>query len=303
MTEWYANGPLGLEQGFTLGARPAGRRAGPLTLSLAVSGNVRGKLSRRADAVTFTRPGVSLAYRGLIATDARGRQLPAGIELRDGVLLIRVYDRGARYPLRIDPFVQQAKLTASDGATNDFLGNSVAVDGNTVVAGAPGATVNGHAIQGAAYVFVKPAGGWANATETARLTASDGAAGDDLGISVWRAASRESGSSTVSASPTIGCANDSARPGVSRSASRNLSAAASARSCGRPDSGAALRSSLPGPSTATTCARRSQSLPRRAMRTSTLRPTAPAPNSRTRCANSTLGRLDSVASAVVSSRR
>lgn len=48
---------------------------------------------------------------------------------------------------------QQAKLNASDGATNDGLGSSVAVSGNTVVAGAPDATVNGHSDQGAAYVF------------------------------------------------------------------------------------------------------------------------------------------------------
>lgn len=54
--EWYANGPLGLEQGFTFRARPARRRAGLLTLSLAASGNVRSSLSRGADAVAFTRP-------------------------------------------------------------------------------------------------------------------------------------------------------------------------------------------------------------------------------------------------------
>ena len=184
VTEWYVNGPLGLEQGFTLAARPAGRHHGPLTLSLAVSGNVRGVLSRRADAVTFTRPGVSLGYRDLIASDARGRQLPARIELRDGGLLLRIDDRGASYPLRIDPFVQQAKLTASDGAAQEFFGQSVAVSGNTVVVGAYFATVNGHVMQGAAYVFVKPAGGWAGATEAAKLTASDGAPVDELGTSV-----------------------------------------------------------------------------------------------------------------------
>jgi hypothetical protein len=38
--------------------------------------------------------------------------------------------------------------------------------------------------QGSAYVFVKPAGGWANMTETAKLTASDGAANDFFGNSV-----------------------------------------------------------------------------------------------------------------------
>ena len=60
----------------------------------------------------------------------------------------------------------------------------MAVSGNTVVAGAPGATVNGNDGQGAAYVFVKAAGGWASETEAAELTASDGAAGDQLGFSV-----------------------------------------------------------------------------------------------------------------------
>ena len=48
---------------------------------------------------------------------------------------------------------QKAKLTASDGAANDKLGDSAAISGNTVVAGAIGATVNGNADQGAVYVF------------------------------------------------------------------------------------------------------------------------------------------------------
>ena len=39
----------------------------------------------------------------------------------------------------------------------------------------------GHASRGPLYVFVKPAGGWVNGTQTAKLTASDGAAGDLLG--------------------------------------------------------------------------------------------------------------------------
>ncbi|HEY1565583.1 MAG TPA: Ig-like domain repeat protein [Solirubrobacteraceae bacterium] len=127
---------------------------------------------------------MSLAYRGLVATDARGRQLPARVTLRGARVLLQIDDRGASYPLRIDPFIQQAKLTASAGAFDDLLGNSVAVSGDTVVAGAPEAQVNGHLDQGAAYVFVKPAGGWASETEAAKLTASDGADFDNLGLSV-----------------------------------------------------------------------------------------------------------------------
>ncbi len=88
-----------------------------------------------------------------------------------------------------------AKLTASDGAADDELGISVAVDGDTVVAGAHLHDINdnGSSIPnaGAAYVFIKPdTGGWANEpskdhrTESARLTAPDGAANDEFGISV-----------------------------------------------------------------------------------------------------------------------
>ena len=82
-------------------------------------------LARGGDGVIFAARGrqSSLAYRGLIVTDARGRRLPASIELAPGRLLLRVSDAAARYPLTIDPFVQLAKLTASDGAASDLVGD------------------------------------------------------------------------------------------------------------------------------------------------------------------------------------
>lgn len=77
---------------------------------------------------------------------------------------------------------QVAKLTASDGDSQDQFGLSVSISGNTIVVGAPCATVNGNSCQGAAYVFVRPLSGWTNMTETAKLTASDGQAADQLGV-------------------------------------------------------------------------------------------------------------------------
>jgi len=71
---------------------------------------------------------------------------------------------------------ETAELTTSTG---DALGWT-AIDGNTVAAGA----VWGGSDNGAAYVFVKPAGGWTNMTQTAELTASDGAYDDFLGCGV-----------------------------------------------------------------------------------------------------------------------
>jgi FG-GAP repeat len=176
--EWYANGPLGLEQGFDVSTRPA-TGSGPLSLSLSLSSALRARLDRTGVALTGT--GGSLRYGGLSASDARGRSLPTSLELRSGRIVIRVDDRGAVYPLRIDPFIQQAELTASDGATGDLLGASLAISGDTIVAGAPARKVGANAGQGAVYVFVKPASGWANATQAAELTASDGLTNDSFG--------------------------------------------------------------------------------------------------------------------------
>lgn len=63
---------------------------------------------------------------------------------------------------------QVAKLTSSTGLS---LGYSVAIssDANTIVAGDPSTGADNN---GAVYVFVKPAGGWKDMTETAKLTIS-----------------------------------------------------------------------------------------------------------------------------------
>jgi hypothetical protein len=79
---------------------------------------------------------------------------------------------------------QSAELTASDGAVGDFFGFSVAISGSTIVVGAPDRKLGANEPQGAAYVFAMPTSGWANATQNAELTASDGALGDGLGGSV-----------------------------------------------------------------------------------------------------------------------
>jgi len=75
---------------------------------------------------------------------------------------------------------EAAKLTASDGQPDDQFGYAVAIDGDTIVVGAP------YANQGAGkiYVYVMPPSGWQDMTETAQLTASKGVANDALGFSV-----------------------------------------------------------------------------------------------------------------------
>lgn len=92
-------------------------------------------------------------------------------------------DAGAAYVLIRNGGVwsQQGKLTASDGATNDNFGLSVAVSGDTAVVGASNDTTAAGSGAGSAYVFTRSGGVW---TQQAKLTAADAAAGDAFGISV-----------------------------------------------------------------------------------------------------------------------
>jgi len=76
---------------------------------------------------------------------------------------------------------QQARLDADDGATNDFLGQSVALSGDTAIAGAWGADIGGNAEQGAAYIFTRSGTTW---TQQAKLTAPDGMPNDSFGQTV-----------------------------------------------------------------------------------------------------------------------
>ena len=76
---------------------------------------------------------------------------------------------------------ETARLSASDALLANGYGQSVGISGDTAVIGAPIANIGGIFQQGAAYVYVKPAGGWTSMTETAKLTASDGRGNDIFG--------------------------------------------------------------------------------------------------------------------------
>jgi hypothetical protein len=157
MSEWFANGPAGLEQGFTLARAPTGRPSGPLTLSMALSVDAHAALGPGRQSIVFASAGgPSIRYGGLVANDARGHTLHTWLELGRGRVLLRVDARGARYPLRIDPLIQQgSKLTAG---SEGLFGTSVALsaDGNTALIGAPRANGFG----GVALVFTREESTW-----------------------------------------------------------------------------------------------------------------------------------------------
>jgi hypothetical protein len=164
LTEWYASGPLGLEQGFTVTKDAAGSGRGPLTLAMTLSGNAHAQIQRGSHTLTLSRAGAPrLRYTGLTAVDASGRALRSWLALAHGRLLVRVDVRGARYPVRVDPFVQQQSFDGGADSGEAGFGDSVALsaDGSTALIGGTGA----HTGTGTVWLFTRSDGVWSQQQE------------------------------------------------------------------------------------------------------------------------------------------
>lgn len=195
LREWFLNDARGLEHGFVLERPPADRGAGALELVMEIRGGLRAEISADARGIDFLRGNGTTAihYTGLKVWDADGKLLSARFEPGTGkVVRLLVDESQARYPITIDPVAQQAYLKASNTGHGDRFGNAIAIDGDTVVVGAPyessNATgVNGDpsnnaaAWSGAVYVFVRSGGVW---SQQAYLKASNTGSEDLFGASV-----------------------------------------------------------------------------------------------------------------------
>lgn len=78
-------------------------------------------------------------------------------------------------------WVQQTKLSLSDGGIYDRFGKVVAISGDTAIVSHDERAVSGNANQGAAFVFFRTGSVW---TQQAMFVASDGAAQDNFATSV-----------------------------------------------------------------------------------------------------------------------
>ncbi|MGH7187265.1 MAG: FG-GAP repeat protein, partial [Pseudomonadota bacterium] len=78
-------------------------------------------------------------------------------------------------------YTEQTKFAGLGSESGDYFGSVLAMDGDTVVVGAPLDDVGTKSNQGSAYVFVRNGAGW---TQSAQLFAHDGAADDHFGSSV-----------------------------------------------------------------------------------------------------------------------
>jgi lipopolysaccharide export system protein LptA len=92
-------------------------------------------------------------------------------------------DQGSAYIIsNSNNWGAQWRIVASDGEAGDGFGGSVGIFYTTAVVGANADNIGGNDDQGSAYVFAFP--GFDPPTEVQKLTAPDGAAGDQFGSSV-----------------------------------------------------------------------------------------------------------------------
>lgn len=188
ITEWYLNGPLGLEHGFTV-HRDLGCSDGRLVFTMTLAGAIEAALASQGESIRLvvrnlreSSTGSLLVYGGLFAVDADGKELPSRLTLSGRTVRLEVDAADARYPVIVDPmWTEQARLTGSDGGFDDEYSWSVAISGNTALVGAPNKKIGSNAVQGQAYVYVRTGTSW---SEQSKLVASDGAFNDQFGYGV-----------------------------------------------------------------------------------------------------------------------
>ena len=130
-----------------------------------------------ADGAAYDRFGYAVAINGQADAVVVGAYYAnVGGTSRQGAAYIFIRNQGGSP----DNWGQVKKLVASDGAANDYFGRAVAISGESVMVGA----VGDDAGRGAAYLFSRNqdgANGWG---QVQKLTAADGAGGDNFGVAV-----------------------------------------------------------------------------------------------------------------------
>jgi hypothetical protein len=181
--------------------------------SVAISGNTAVVGSPNGQAYVYEKPANgwgNMIQTAELTSDEGGSFGPAVAISGNTIVVGSGTPNGEAYVF-VKPVTGWTNMTEtarlSDGLSGDYFGVSVAIEGDTIVVGASGATINGNDDQGAAYVFVKPANGWATTSAfNALLTASDGGFEDFLGLSV-----AVSGNTVVAGQPNH---DDQTGPGI-----------------------------------------------------------------------------------------
>jgi hypothetical protein len=130
ITEWFINDTKGLKHGVDLAAPPGGEDGG-VVLELSLAGNVTA-FPEGPRAVSLRNPQGSpvVLYGGLAVFDARGEALPSRFEIGLGVLRIVFDDRGATYPVTVDPLATAPSWSFEPNQAGARAGNAVSTAGD-----------------------------------------------------------------------------------------------------------------------------------------------------------------------------
>ena len=115
------------------------------------------------DGVAYDQFGQQLAFQGTTAVIGADQATYANQYPGPGAAYV--------FDLADGTWTQTQRLEADDGVDADYFGRWAAIDGSTIVIGAPAAG----GFQGAAYVFVNARGSWA---QSQKLVSDDGIPGD-----------------------------------------------------------------------------------------------------------------------------
>jgi len=120
----------------------------------------------------------SLAQPHLVAQDTQSDSIAPSFEAGAGLeprLALPETTPQARTGVQPTSLIQQRKLTASDAATSDQYGFSVAISGDTAIVGAPQDDYSAFINSGSAYVYTRTfSGGIGTWTQQAKLTPATG---------------------------------------------------------------------------------------------------------------------------------
>ena len=149
--------------------------------------------SRTGAAYVFTRSGTTWSQQAkLTASDAADDDyFGHSVNISGDTVVVGAYredaggsNAGAAYVFTRSgtSWSQQAKLTASDPASNDYFGRTaIGISGDTVAVGASLKPYSGLVVKGAAYIFTRSGTSW---SQQAKLTASDAENGDQFGNTI-----------------------------------------------------------------------------------------------------------------------
>jgi len=165
--------------------------SGDIAVAGAWLADVEGRVDQGA-AYIFVRSGSNwIQQQKLVASDgAVGDLFGYGVAIDGNTAVIGAHradgngpDQGAVYTFERNgsTWVEQSKLTASDGDANDRFGADLSLDADTLLVGAPLADIDGKPYQGAAYTFTRSQGQW---VQKQKLFDPNGKAGDQFGYSV-----------------------------------------------------------------------------------------------------------------------